>query len=122
MAEALFMRAANGRHEARSAGSAPAGRVHSEVVDVMHEVDVDLEGRTPHKLDRDDVEWADLVVTMGCGDACPVLPGKRYVDWELEDPAGRSASEVRAIRDDIAARVESLVSDLLRLSVPREHR
>ena len=108
MAEALFRQAADGRHEARSAGSAPAERVHPEVVEVMPE----LAGRVPRGLDRRDVEWADIVVTMGCGDACPVLPGKRYVDWELEDPAGRSVGEVRAIRDEIERRVSALVAEI----------
>jgi arsenate reductase (thioredoxin) len=110
MAEALFTRAAEGRHEARSAGSDPAEQVHPEVVEVMPE----LAGRIPHRLDTTDVEWADLVVTMGCGDACPVLPGKRYVDWELEDPAGRPTEEVRAIRDEIERRVNALVSNMKR--------
>jgi arsenate reductase len=112
MAEALFAQAADGRHEARSAGSAPAERVHPEVVDAMRELDVDLEGRVPRGLERGDVEWADLVVTMGCGDACPVIPGKRYVDWELDDPAGRSPDEVRAIRDEIRRRISDLLPEL----------
>ena len=74
----------------------------------MGEVGIDLEGRVPRRLDRGDVEWADLVVTMGCGDACPVLPGKRYVDWDLPDPAGVCLTDAREIRDDIARRVEEL--------------
>ncbi len=112
MAEALFAQAAGGRHESRSAGSEPAERVHPEVVDAMRELGVDLDGRVPHRLDRADVEWADLVVTMGCGDACPVIPGKRYVDWELDDPAGRSPDEVRAIRDEIRRRISALLPGL----------
>ncbi len=112
MAEALFGRAADGRHEVRSAGSEPAERVHPEVVDAMRELDIDLAGRTPHRLDRGDVEWADVVVTMGCGDACPVIPGKQYVDWELEDPAGRTPDEVRALRDEIERRVSHLLDVL----------
>ena len=112
MAEALFRAAVERRHEARSAGSAPAERVHPEVVEVMRERGVDLPGRTPRGLDRADVEWADLVVTMGCGDACPVLPGKRYVDWELDDPAGRPMDEVRALRDEIERRIAGLVQEL----------
>jgi arsenate reductase len=112
IAEALFRRAAGGEHEARSAGSAPAGRVHPEVVEVMREVGIDLEGRVPRALDVTDVEWAELVVTMGCGDACPVLPGKRYVDWELPDPAGLPVDEVRTVRDEIDRRVKGLVNDL----------
>jgi arsenate reductase (thioredoxin) len=115
IAEALFERAANGRHEARSAGSEPTKRVHPEVVEVMLELDIDLAGRAPRGLDRKDVEWADLVVTMGCGDACPVIPGKRYVDWELDDPAGRPPNAVRKLRDEIAGRIEGLVSELDRV-------
>jgi arsenate reductase len=112
IAEALFRRAAEGEHDSRSAGSAPAERVHPEVVEVMREVGVDLEGRIPRGLDRSDVEWADLVVTMGCGDACPVLPGKRYVDWELTDPAGLPLDEVRRLRDEVDRRVSGLVNNL----------
>src|SRR5437867_3909536 len=84
---------------ARSAGSNPAADVHPVVVEAMREVGVDLDGRVPRGLARDDVEWADLVVTMGCGDACPVLPGKRYLDWNLPDPAGAGLAEAREIRD-----------------------
>jgi len=112
IAEAFFQRATTDEHGARSAGSAPAARVHPEVVAVMREVGVDLEGRTPRGLDRSDVEWADLVVTMGCGDACPVLPGKSYLDWELTDPAGLPPDEVRAVRDEIEKRVNELVKSL----------
>ena len=93
---------------ARSAGSNPATRVHPEVVDAMHEEGIDLADRVPKALDRDAVEWADIVVTMGCGDACPYIPGKRYLDWELDDPAGRSLEQVRAVRDEIARRVAAL--------------
>jgi arsenate reductase len=112
MAEALFGRAAAGRHEARSAGSRPAAHVHPEVAEVMREVGIDLTGRVPHRLEHADAEWADVVVTMGCGDACPVLPGTRYVDWELPDPSGRPPEEVRAVRDEIARRVEALAAEL----------
>jgi arsenate reductase (thioredoxin) len=108
MAEALFTRSAAAGHEARSAGSDPAAEVHPEVVEAMRELGIELGGRTPRRLDRADAEWADVVVTMGCGDACPVIPGKRYVDWELEDPAGKPPDEVRRIRD----RIRSLTSDL----------
>jgi len=108
IAEALFTRAADGRHEARSAGSAPAQRVHPEVAELMPE----LADRVPHGLERADAEWADVVVTMGCGDACPYIPGKRYVDWDLPDPAGKGIDEVRKIRDEIGRRVESLVREL----------
>jgi arsenate reductase (thioredoxin) len=112
MAEALFRREAGSEHDARSAGSAPAGRVHPEVAEVMRELGIDLADRVPRGLERADVEWADLVVTMGCGDACPVLPGKRYLDWELADPAGLPMDEVRAVRDEIASRVNELVKSL----------
>jgi arsenate reductase len=112
MAEALFREAASGRHEARSAGSRPADDVHPEVVEVMREVGIDLAGRRPHALDATDTRWADLVVTMGCGDECPYVPGTRYVDWELDDPAGRPIDDVRVIRDDIGRRVEALVAEL----------
>ncbi len=112
MSEALFTRAASGRHEARSAGTEPASRVHPEVVDAMRELDVDLAGRVPRRLSDADAEWADVVVTMGCGDACPYIPGKRYLDWNLPDPAGRPLAEVRAIRDEIVRRVDDLVHEV----------
>jgi arsenate reductase (thioredoxin) len=108
MSAALFEQAAGGRHRALSAGTTPADRVHPEVVEVMRELDIDLEGRRPHKLSQEDVEWAELVVTMGCGDACPVLPGKRYLDWNLQDPAGMPVEVVRQIRDQIAGLVAEL--------------
>jgi len=108
MAEALFRRVAGERHQARSAGTSPAARVHPEVVALMPE----LADRVPRKLERADAEWADVVVTMGCGDACPYIPGKRYVDWELEDPAGKNAEETRRIRDEIDRRVKSLADEL----------
>lgn len=112
MSEALFARAGAGRHEARSAGTTPAGQVHPEVVAVMAELGIDLSGRTPTKLSREDAEWADVVVTMGCGDECPYLPGKRYVDWELTDPKGQPLGAVRATRDEIERRVEALALEL----------
>lgn len=112
MSQALLELVADGRHEARSAGSDPGERVHPEVVEAMRELGVDLAGRVPHRLDRADAEWADVVVTMGCGDACPVIPGKRYVDWELRDPKGLPIEEVRAIRDDIRRSIEDLVHQL----------
>jgi len=112
MSEGLFELATDGRHEARSAGSSPAEHVHPEVVEAMGELGVDLAGRVPHRLDRADADWADVVVTMGCGDACPYVPGKRYVDWELPDPSGKSIDEVRAIRDEIASRIGALVREL----------
>jgi arsenate reductase (thioredoxin) len=109
---ALFERAAEGRHEASSAGTTPAERVHPEVVEAMRELGVDLTGRTPRKLTRELAERADVVVTMGCGDECPYIPGKRYIDWDLPDPKGRPVDEVRAIRDDIARRVAGLLAEL----------
>ncbi len=114
MSAALFERAAAGRHRALSAGSEadPAGRVHPQVVDVMRELGIDLADRRPQPLTNELAEAADVVVTMGCGDACPYVPGVRYVDWELEDPKGRPIDEVRATRDDIAHRVEALVAEL----------
>jgi arsenate reductase len=112
MSEALFARAAAGRHEARSAGTTPGDRVHPEVVEAMAELGIDLADHTPRKLDRKDAEWADVVVTMGCGDECPFLPGKRYVDWDLPDPKGQPLDTVRATRDEIARRVEALIAEL----------
>jgi arsenate reductase len=93
---------------ARSAGSRPETEVHPEVIAAMDELGIDLRGRSPKPIDRADVEWADVVVTMGCGDACPVLPGKRYVDWDLQDPAGMPLEVVREIRDEIERRVRGL--------------
>jgi arsenate reductase (thioredoxin) len=112
MSEALFNRAAEGRHEGRSAGTEPAERVHPPVVEAMSEAGFDLSDREPHRLERSDAEWADVVVTMGCGDSCPYIPGTRYVDWELDDPSGRPLEEVRATRDEIQRRVSSLVAEL----------
>jgi arsenate reductase len=112
MSEALFSRAAGERHEGRSAGTTPAERVHPEVVAAMAELGVDLGGRTPRRLSREDAEWADVVVTMGCGDKCPYIPGVRYLDWDLPDPKGRPVEEVRATRDEIGQRVERLLADL----------
>jgi arsenate reductase len=94
--------------EARSAGSQPAAELHEAVVEALDEVGIDVSRRTPRALTREDVEWADLVVTMGCGDACPVLPGKEYVDWNLPDPAGLCLEEVRELRSVIEQRVASL--------------
>jgi arsenate reductase len=112
MSQALFERAAEGRHEARSAGTTPAGHVHPEVVEAMRELGIDLADRVPHGLSEDDARWADVVVTMGCGDECPFIPGRRYVDWDLADPAGRPVEEVRAVRDEIGRRVRELVAEL----------
>jgi arsenate reductase (thioredoxin) len=110
MSAALFERAAGDRHMAVSAGTAPAERVHPEVVAVMRELGLDVSDRVPRKLTRELAEQADVVVTMGCGDECPYMPGKRHVDWDLPDPKGRPLAEVRAIRDDIAGRVDALVA------------
>jgi arsenate reductase len=114
MSQALFERAAGGRHTAASAGTRPAERVHPEVVEAMGELGIDLADRQPRALDRTLAEQADVVVTKGCGDECPYIPGKRYVDWELQDPSGLPLEEVRAIRDEIAGRVEALVEELNR--------
>jgi arsenate reductase len=105
MAQALYERLGG---QARSAGSRPERELHPEVIEVMQELGVDLSDRRPRGIAQDDVQWADVIVTMGCGDACPVLPGKRYLDWNLPDPAGRPVEEVRALRDDIQRRVEAL--------------
>jgi arsenate reductase len=105
IAQALYERRGG---EARSAGSHPADELQEAVIEALEEVDVDVSGRTPRKLTRDDVEWADLVVTMGCGDACPVIPGKEYVDWNLPDPVGMCLEEVRELRAVIEERVSRL--------------
>ena len=105
MAQALYERRGG---EARSAGSRPESHLHEPVVEAMRELGISLDGRNPKPIGTEDVEWADVVVTMGCGDACPVLPGKRYVDWSLQDPIGLSVEDVRPIRDEIARLVEEL--------------
>jgi arsenate reductase len=96
--------------EARSAGSTPATRVHPEVVAVMGELGIDLSTRVPRGLNDDDATWAEVVITMGCGDACPFIPGRRYLDWDLDDPAGRDVEAVRGVRDEIRHRVADLAS------------
>jgi protein-tyrosine-phosphatase len=100
MSQALFERAGSGRHAALSAGTMPGEHVHPEVVEVMRELDIDLAERKPQKLTHELAEHADVVVTMGCGDECPYIPGKRYIDWDLEDPKGKPVEEVRATRDE----------------------
>jgi arsenate reductase len=110
MSEALFQLAANGQHQSRSAGTRPATQVHPTVVDAMREVGIDVSQRRPRQLTDEMAEWADVVVTMGCGDECPYVPGKKYIDWDLTDPADKPLNQVRAIRDDIRA----LVGDLAR--------
>ena len=112
MSRALFERAADGRHRAESAGTTPAERVHPEVVTAMEELGIDVSGARPRRLTREMAERADVVVTMGCGDECPYIPGKRYLDWELPDPKCRPLAEVRATRDEIASRVELLLGEL----------
>jgi arsenate reductase len=111
MAERLFRRAAGGRHEARSAGSNPGAAPHPEVVEALAELDIDASDHEPRRLDQEAVDWADVIVAT-CDDACPVVPGKRYVSWQLPDPKGQPLQEVRRIRDDIAARVEALLPSL----------
>ncbi len=125
MSQALFERASRGRHTALSAGTTPSEHVHPEVVEVMHELGINLADRRPRLLTDELAERADVVVTMGCGDACPYIPGKRYVDWDLEDPKDRPLDSVREIREEIRSRVEQLLGELerdtasaLRLRVP----
>jgi arsenate reductase len=112
MSAALFERAAAEKHTGLSAGTTPAEHLHPEVVEVMQEIGIDLSHRRPQLLTRGLAEQADVIVTMGCGDSCPYIPGKRYIDWNLPDPKGRPLDEVRAIRDDIVRRVSSLLATL----------
>ena len=119
MSQALFERASGGRHEARSAGTEPASRIHPNVVTVMREEGIDVSHRVPQLLTDDMARWADVVITMGCGDACPVIPGKRYIDWDLRDPKDLPVEEVRAIRNDIEMRVDELVNDLDHAAIRR---
>jgi arsenate reductase len=112
MSQALFERAAAGRHVALSAGTTPAERVHPEIVEAMRELGIDLSERRPRLLTRELAEQADVVVTMGCGDECPYVPGKRHLDWDLPDPRNGSIAEVRATRDEIARRTRALVHEL----------
>ena len=112
MSKVLFERAADGRHAAQSSGTQPGERVHPEVVEAMSELGVDLADAQPRKLSDEQAQWADVVVTMGCGDECPYIPGKRYRDWDLPDPKGLPVDEVRKIRDEIGRRVKGLVSEL----------
>jgi protein-tyrosine-phosphatase len=112
MAESLFNQRAQGRAVSRSGGSRPAATVHPTVVEVMREVGVDLSNVTPKSVQDATRDDADVVVTMGCGDDCPVIPGARVIDWELDDPAGRPLDDVRAIRDEIGRRVDALLAEL----------
>ena len=112
MSRALFERASAGRHTADSAGTTPAERVHPQVAEVMREIGIDLGDRVPQLLTPELAERADVVVTMGCGDACPYIPGKRYLDWALADPKGQPVDAVRRTRDEIERRVSLLVDAL----------
>jgi protein-tyrosine-phosphatase len=112
ISQALFERAAAGKHQGASAGTTPAAEVHPAVVAVMRELGIDLADVRPRMLTTELAEQADVMVTMGCGDQCPYIPGKRYIDWDLPDPRGRPVDEVRAVRDDIAQRVAALVAEL----------
>ncbi len=113
MAAGFLRHLAGDRIEVRSAGSAPADRVNPVAVEAMREVGVDISANQPKILTTDAVQASDVVITMGCGDACPVFPGKRYLNWDLDDPAGQPLERVRPIRDEIRARVEKLISELL---------
>jgi arsenate reductase (thioredoxin) len=112
MSEGLFRLAAHGRHHGLSAGTRPDQHVHPVVIAVMNEIGIDLSNRVPRELTPELAQRADLIVTMGCGDECPFTPGKRYLDWELTDPAGRPIDEVRAIRDEIIRRALALTDAL----------
>jgi len=112
MAAAFLTHLAGDQVEVRSAGSAPASSVNSAVVEAMSEVGIDISNEVPKVLTVDAVKASDVVITMGCGDACPVFPGKRYLDWELADPAGQGVEAVRAIRDEIKGRIERLIREL----------
>jgi arsenate reductase (thioredoxin) len=112
VSRALFERAAAGRHAAAAAGTRPAEQLHPLVVEAMAEAGIDISGRRPQLLTPAMAEWADLVVTMGCGDECPYIPGKRYLDWDLEDPKDMPIASVRALREVIARRVDALLEEL----------
>ena len=113
MAAAYLRTLGAGRIEVRSAGSAPAGSVNPAAVEAMAEDGIDMSAELPKVLTTEAVKESDVVITMGCGDACPFFPGKRYEDWQLDDPAGQGVEAVRAIRDDIKARINDLIADLL---------
>jgi arsenate reductase (thioredoxin) len=112
MAAALLERKAEGRVRVTSAGTEPADRLNPAVVEAMSEIGIDISAERPKRLEGGMVRESDVVITMGCGDACPFYPGKRYEDWELEDPAGKDLETVRRIRDEIAGRVDALVGDV----------
>ena len=113
MAAGFLRELGGGRIEVRSAGSAPADTLNPVAIDAMRELDIDITRNSPALLDADTVRTSDVVITMGCGDTCPIFPGKRYEDWDLDDPAGQNLESVRRIRDDIRGRVEALISDLV---------
>ena len=113
MAAGLLAKHAKGRVHIRSAGSAPADEINAAVVDVMAEVDVDISIEYPKPLTDEFVRAADVVITMGCGDACPIFPGVRYLDWDVDDPAGKPLGEVRPIRDELDRRVQALLAELV---------
>jgi protein-tyrosine-phosphatase len=113
MAAALLTHYADGAVDVRSAGSEPADAINPAVRQVMAEIGIDLSTEQPKKLTTDAVEGSDVVITMGCGDACPIFPGKRYLDWELTDPAGKDIDDVRPIRDEIDARIRGLLRELV---------
>ena len=112
MAAGLLMREAGDRVRVLSAGSEPADQLNPAVVEAMNEVGIDISGERPKKLDTEMVRESDVVITLGCGDACPIFPGKRYEDWDLEDPSGKDLETVRRIRDEIAGRVGALIASL----------
>ncbi|GAA3789888.1 arsenate reductase ArsC [Sphaerisporangium flaviroseum] len=112
MAAGWLAHLAGGRIEVRSAGSVPAGQINTVAVEAMAEVGVDLAGEQPKVLTTEAVQASDVVITMGCGDACPIFPGKRYEDWRVEDPAGLGIEAVRPIRDEIRGRIEKLIAEL----------
>jgi arsenate reductase len=112
ISQALFEQTAGNEHRALSAGTTPTAHVHPPVIEVMQEIDIDLTNRTPTLLTRELAEQADLIITMGCGDECPVIPGKQYLDWDLPDPADQPLATVRAIRNDINTKVRDLIEKL----------
>ena len=113
IAAALLNMYGAGRVEVLSAGSAPADHINPAVIEAMREIGIDVTAETPKLLTTQAVEASDVVITMGCGDACPIFPGKRYLDWQLDDPAGKGVDAVRPIRDDIDRRVQGLIAELL---------
>jgi arsenate reductase len=118
MAAGWLRHLAGDKVEVRSAGSAPAGTINPAAVEAMAEVGIDITGQTPKKLEWETAGSSDVIITMGCGDACPIFPGKRYEDWQLEDPAGKGVESVRPIRDEIRTRIEKLLADLVPAARP----